>query len=239
MQNLAQTRNPTNLKRISFGVLVLLVLSVFTCAETLRASDDFQSWNSMQLKVVDTKYVDYVTYGELRLTNDAGKLGFWQTTQKLQYDFFKYLGLATNYTYLESEVANAKQTRNEFKYHHRFELEANPRWSWKDRLNLRNRNRVEFRWIEGRGSDNTRWRTLGEVEVPLHKIPIVKSVYMSDELFIDFPRQTINETRIVPVGLTVGVIKGIDLKVYYMIQSQKGNTWSSNQVLGTQLNLDF
>ena len=62
---------------------------------------------------------------------------------------------------------------------------------------------------------------------------------MSDELFIDFPRQTINETRIIPVGLTMGVVKGIDLKVYYMIQSQKGRTWSSNQILGTQLSLDF
>ncbi len=219
--------------------ILLLTFPLFLLCGVLYAGDDFQNWNSMQLKVVDTEYVDYVTYGELRLTNDAGKLGFWQTTQKLQYDFFKYLGLATNYTYLESEVANAKQTRNEFKYHHRFELEANPRWAWKDRVKLRNRNRIEFRWIEGRGSDNTRWRTLGEVEVPLRKIPIIKSVYMNDELFIDFPRQTINETRIIPAGLTLGLYQGVDLKVFYMIQMQKGSTWSSNQILGTQLSMDF
>lgn len=225
-------------KIIIMNVVVIMVsLSLMThCA---WAKDDFQSWNRVQLKVIDTKYIDYVTYGEMRFTEDAGNTGLWLTSQKVKYDFFKYLGLGTNYTYLETETSNAKKTKNEFKYQHRFEIEVIPRWSWKDRIKLSNRNRLEFRWIEGRGSDNTRYRAMGEIEVPVRKIPIVKSVYMNDELFIDFPRQTINESRIVPVGLTLGVHKGVDLKVFYMIQCQKGNTWSSNQILGTQINMDF
>jgi len=229
--------------KITFSVRMLFLITVgglvFSGGIEGYAQDDFQSWNRAQLKVIDTPYVDYITYGDLRLNQDAGNLGFWLLSQKLKFDFFKYLGLGTNYSYLENETANVKKTQDEYKYQHRLELEVTPRWSWKDRLRLSNRNRLEFRWIEGRGSDNTRYRAMLEAEVPLRPVPWVKSFFMNDEVFVDFARNTISETRVTPAGISFKLYPGVDFKVFYMIQCQKGNSWSSNQIVGTHLILDF
>jgi len=227
------------MKKILILPFTFLLLPFLLLCRSVYATDDFQSWNRAELKVIDTRYVDYVTYGELRLNHDSQNLGFWMSSQKLKFDFFKYLGLGTTYSYLETETSNSKKTQDEYKHQHRFELEVTPRWTWKETVKLSNRNRFEFRWIEGRGSDNTRYRTMFQAEVLTSKLPWVKSFYANDELFVDFTRRTINETRIIPAGLTFHLYKGVDFKVFYMIQCQKGGTWSSNQILGTHLILDF
>ncbi|OGW72731.1 MAG: hypothetical protein A2Y02_03125 [Omnitrophica bacterium GWA2_52_12] len=220
-----------------------VILCVFAAsgAGVCRAGDDFQYWSRAQVKVIDTPYVDYVNYWEMRFDHDASNTGFWQGSQALAFDFFKYLGLGLNYTYLETEADNARKTANEFKYQHRLELEANPRWSWRERINFKNRNRMEFRWVEGKGSDNGRLRHLAEAEVPVHlkRFPFLHSFFVNDEIFIDFKRRTISENRVIPAGVTVKLWKQSKLKVFYMIQSQQGATWSSNQVLGSHILIDF
>ncbi len=220
---------------------VILGVCILAGAGAGLAADDFQYWSRAQVKVIDTPYVDYIHYWEMRFDHDASNTGFWQGSQALAFDFFKHLGLGVNYTYLEAETDNALKTANEFKHQHRLELEASPRGSWKDRVYFRNRNRMEFRWIEGKGSDNGRLRHLAEAEVPVHfkKAPFVQSFFSNDEIFIDFKRRTLNENRVIPLGVTLKLWRQNKLKIFYMIQSQQGGTWSSNQILGTHILIDF
>lgn len=220
----------------------LILIILLMAAAPAFGEDDFQYWPRLLIKAIDTKYVDYTSYGEIRFMRDAGRPGLWQTSQKIQYDFLKNLSFVTTYTYLENKVTDTKRKTDEFQYHHRMEFEFNPHWQPAGRFKLFNRNRMEFRWIEDKGSDNGRYRQLWEVELPtkVKQIPFLKSIYVNNEIFVDFNRRTLAENRATPIGITFRLSEKNSIKVFYLIQSKKGaSDWSSNQILGTQLVLAF
>lgn len=227
------------MKKVKALTLAAIVLGGLTALGNALAEDDFQYWSRYQIKLLDTQYFDFTHYNEFRLNDDASNLGLWLTSQKLELQPWKYLGFGLNYTYLETETANARRTQNEYKYHHRLELEATPNYDWRGRIKFKNRNRIEFRWIEDKGSDHGRFRHLWEVEIPVKKIPRVQAVYLNNEFFIDFNTREINENRVVPFGVTFHLYRKIALKTFYMIQSKKADTWESNQIFGTNLLIAF
>ncbi len=78
------------------------------------------------------------------------------------------------------------------------------------------------------------------VEIPVQKMPFVKSVYLNNEIFVDFHAHALNEDRVTPVGITLQIYKKLRLKIFYMIQTKKGTRdWSSNQILGTHFLISF
>lgn len=219
--------------------MMILWIALVLCMPAALAADDFQYWSRYSLKLFANDKVDFTNYWEMRSFDDASNLGLWYTSQKLQIHPFKYLSFGMNYTYLESEVSDAKKRTNEFKYQHRLELEASPHWNWDDHLKIKNRNRMEFRWIEGRGSDNGRFRHLWELYKPLNA-GWLKGIYSNNEIFVDFGRHQINENRLTPAGIALKFNQHAGLKIFYMIQSQKtGEDWKSNQILGTQVDLSL
>lgn len=221
-------------------LFVLFFILCLAGTEPARAEDDFQYWSRAQIKLLDTQYADLLHLWDLRFFEDASRLGFWYTTQKLQLDPYAHLSFAIAHTYLESETFNPARTRSEFKQQQRLELEMNPRWNFGKRLVIKNRNRVEFRWIEDKGSDNGRFRHLWEAEFPVSRIRFLRSFYLNNEIFIDFNQEALNEDWITPAGITVPVYGKSSLKIFYMIQSKKGNKdWASNQVLGTHFFIEF
>lgn len=217
----------------------LFLLFFFSAAILLFAEDDFQFWPRFSLKAIDTQWVDFVHYMELRLADHVSRPKFWQTGEKLQLSPWKYLGFALGYTYLEDKLTNSKTQETEYKFQHRLELEVNPQWK-SDWFSIFNRNRIEFRWIEDQGSDHPRYRQMWELEIPVKKVLFLKSIYANNEIFIDFNKRELTENRVTPAGITVRLHKNTQLKVFYMIQSKKGaRDWSSNQVLGTHFVVSF
>ncbi|OGW85718.1 MAG: hypothetical protein A3C35_02255 [Omnitrophica bacterium RIFCSPHIGHO2_02_FULL_46_11] len=225
------------MKKLILGIFTGMLL--FTPTH-LWAEDDFQYWQRLQIKAIDTKHVDYITYGELRFLDDVSDFGFWQASQKLQLDPIKYLQLGVNYTYLQNEAVDTKTKKKDFKSHHRLELEINPYYQVTHWLKFKTRNRLEFRWIEDAGSDNARFRHMDELEFPLKHLGPLQSIYANNEFFVDFNRERIVENRVIPIGLTFKLYKKTTFKIFYLIQSKRGSRdWSSNQVLGSQLSLAF
>lgn len=209
-------------------------------APSVFSEDDVQYWSRLSIKAIDTNYFDYVTYGELRLTEDSSDFHFWQTSQKFQFDPIDHLSLAINYTHLQEEVSDSKTRKSEFKVHNRFELEVNPYAAIKDYVKIKSRNRIEFRWIEDRGSDNTRFRQMWQIEVPIKKVPFLQSIYINNELFYDFNREQFTQNRWIPGGVAIKIYEKSLIRIFYMIQSVKGRPdWSSNQILGTHIELAF
>ena len=220
--------------------VILTFAALFLFSRGIWAEDDFQYWQRLQLKVIDTKYFDYMTYGELRFAEDASDLHLWQTSQKFQLDPVNHLSLGINYTYLEEEVLDSKTKENDFKYHNRLELEVNPYFSVGPYIKIKNRNRMEFRWIEDKGSDNGRFRQMWHIEVPIKGVSIINAVYTNNELFYDFSREQFAQNRWIPAGVAFKIYKENLLRIFYMIQSVKGRPdWSSNQILGTHVELAF
>ena len=127
-----------------------------------------------------------------------------------------------------------------FQPQHRLELEANPYWSAADFLKVKNRNRLEFRWIENQGSDITRFRHRWELEFPLKEKAPLRAVFVNNEFFYDFNKGEYSENRAIPFGVKLALNNRISLQVFYMIQSRKGSAdWSSNQVIGTHVFISF
>lgn len=217
-----------------------MLLTVIFPFETVQGEDDFQYWSRYQVKLLDTEHIDFVNFWEFRAFEDASDVGLWYTSQKLIFDYFKNLQFGLNYTYLENESASPRSGKVHSKYQHRLELEANPHWKWGDWLRIDNRNRVEFRWIQDKGSDNGRYRQRWQVSVPVKNIPKVQKIYANNEVFWLFETGKVNENRLIPLGVSFKVTEKSSLSLFYMIQSRKrGGNWTSNQILGTFLSFKF
>lgn len=88
--------------------MIVMAGLIFGPASEARAEDDVQYWPRYSVKAIDTKYVDFTNYGELRLTEDISDLNTWFTSQKIQIDPFPHLNLGINYTYLRNKTVNSK-----------------------------------------------------------------------------------------------------------------------------------
>lgn len=218
------------------GVIILFFLFLPSAG---FARDDFQYRQLLTLKVIDTKKVDLVLFNQMRLNHDAHDVSFYSTSPQLKFDVWKNLQLGLNYTYLNVKVFNPAAGRNEFRYHHRLELEANPHWEIGERVKITMRNRYEFRWIEDKGSDNPRLRHRTNVEFPLKNILPLQSVYANSEFFYDLDDHRYNENWTVPLGLKFKINQQTNFSIFYMIQTRLTNTWTSSQAVGTHVMINF
>ncbi len=209
-------------------------------AAPVQAEDDFQYWSWYLVKVIDTEKIDLSMYADARFYNDLKDEGLYLISPKIQYNFFDNVSFSTNYTYLNYRSTNALSGDAEFKYQHRAELEVNPHFKINDYISFHNRNRLEFRWIEDKGSYNTRSRHRFAFSFPLKDSKFLKKIYTNSEIFYNYAEHTYDENRTVPIGLSFKLNDKTSLDTFYMIQFKKGSTdWKSNEILGTMLKLKF
>lgn len=218
-------------------VLIGLLLLIFPPAAFAR--DDFQYRQLLTFKVIDTQKADFLLFNQLRLNHDAQDVGFYSITPQLKFDLWKNLQLGLNYTYLNTKVSNTAAGRDEFRFHHRVELDASPHWDIGDLVTITLRNRYEFRWIENNGSHNPRLRHRTNLEFPLKNVLPLQSVYTNSEFFYDLNDHRYMENWTVPFGLKFKVTKQTNFSVFYMVQSRLTDTWTSAQILGTHVLIDF
>jgi hypothetical protein len=223
------------------SLLALLILTVLFAVNVpwARAEDDFGFWQQIDVKTLDTEKIDLSTYGEWRLRQDASDLTYWQASEKLRMDFWKNLGLGLNYTYLNTKSYNTRLGHDEMLYHHRIEFEAIPHWDLGKWAKFEMRDRVELRWIENQGADNTRYRSRWLVDFPLKKnfLPF-KSVYLSTEVFYDDSLHEFTEQQTVPLGLNFKINDKTSWKLFLMVQSkEKAGNWNTGEIIGTSLSV--
>jgi len=203
---------------------------------TAWARDDFQTRELYTLKFIDTQKLDFQTFLQFRRQNDARNVTFYHLSPQLKYDAWKNLGLGLNYSYINLEIGD------EFRFHHRAELEANPHWDiggddpW---LKIYMRNRYEFRWIEKQGSHNPRFRHRTNLEFPLKNTGPLQAVYTNSEFFYDINDHRYNENWVVPFGLKFKVHPKASWSLFYMIQHKLSDTWTSSQIIGSHLFINF
>ncbi len=214
-------------------ILTLVFLFFILSERNVWARDDFQYRQLLTVKLVDTKKVDFSIFSQMRMNHDAQDISFYLISPQLKFDVWKNVALGLNYSYVNLKVFNSAAGRDEFKIHHRCELEVDPHWSAGDWLEVQMRNRYEFRWIEDQGSDNPRFRQRTQLEFPLKHLSPVQSVYMNSEFFYDINDHRYNENWTVPLGIKFKVNKNASLSVFYMVQSRLTSAWTSSQIVGT------
>lgn len=218
------------------------LIIMFLCVGGIeaRADDDFQYWSQLSLKPYKSERFDVVIFTDARLMDNAEKMGLYFISPRVVYHHSKSLDLGINYTFQESRRTAPSAADDSYNSQQRIECEINPQWPLAEWLKLKMRNRFEFRWIEARGWDNTRYRQRWMFEFPLKNALPLRSIYINSEFFYDFPQRNISENRSVPLGLNFKLRENVGFSVFHMIQSQKGSdSWASNQIVGSLISIDF
>lgn len=190
------------------------------------------SWN---IKVVDTRCVDLIQYGEVHVSDHAPAPLQYQLSERVAFDPWKSLGFALGYTYLSRQVHHGLLDAWDDTATHRFEVEVNPRWDLGKGVKLSLRNRFEERWIEDKPGTYPRSRHRLELAVPLRKASPVSEVFTYVEPFVDWRTGEVSQTRVVPLGWTFRLSRQLSLRTYYAWQTfQNGADHYNEHMLWTQ-----
>lgn len=221
-------------------VMIILIGVVLFFSSHSFGSDDVQYWSQYNLKLVDGEHVDVKFYGEGRIYNDVEDLGLYLGSLRVTYDYIDHLQFGTNYTYINYKSRSSNDILGDWRFQHRAEVEVNPYFNIGDHLKVSIRNRMEFRWIENRGSYNTRFRHRWTFAYPLKDMGILKKVYANTEFMYNLAEHTYDENRTVPLGLTFRINDKTSLNTFYMIQTKKGSDdWAASHILGTMFSYKF
>ena len=191
--------------------------------------------------MLDTKYVDVTTWGQIGFSDSTPNPSRVQVGPKVAFDPWAYLTFGINYSYFQKEVLKTTTGEFETSGEHRAEFEVNPHYTFENGIQINVRNRWEHRWFIDAGGENDRTRHRLELVFPVKKLRLLTDVFTSAEFFYDWDRDLNSEERIIPLGLTFTLARKVKLKAFYMwqpIQSRPGD-WTHSHVFYTQLYLSL
>lgn len=218
----------------------LLVVVGLLCSggSAAWAGDDFQTWETVELKKRLGTSWELFFRPEVRIRDDASELFYHEYRQGIRWKGWRHLQVGVNYLFVRNESSG--KPREE----HAGELDVTP----KTRIgpfDASLRGRVSIRSIQGSAAEQE-WqlRFLPKLAYPTKLAGHQATPYVADDVFYDDTRAAWNQNRfslgtLIPVGTFAGAEIGVDL--YYMLQSLRGarRDWSSNHILGTQLIVQF
>jgi hypothetical protein len=207
-------------------VLAIAALAILlgraSFAQTTETSGAF--WPGADLHLQLTPNLRALAFAESRTDQDfpyrqvdfGGGLGlqWWRFTQPhaedIDPDKENYLVTAAGYEHLQTFQSGNDTIEN------RLAVEATPRFRLGDRLLLSDRNRVEFRWVNGDYS--TRYRNLFAVEYDAAIHGVRFAPYASAEFFYDITTSTWKQEWYT-AGFQVPYRKWLMVDLYYLRQN--------------------
>lgn len=202
-------------------------------------NNDFQVWSSTKVEQFEWNDISFAFQIEFRSQDGLSELGTFNLSQKISTPINENHKFALNLTYETSRSSD----QAEWRHLYRPELEISSRFKLSENWNLDLRNRMELTFKEGEGNDIfPRYRGRALLKYQTDILPNGKWIGFGNEFFYDFDADRWNQNRIYPVIAAFSVGQGVDLEVYYMINTKRsGNqsAWDAAHVLGFNLGLDF
>lgn len=224
-RSLSQPRTPRLRLSGLAGLAAVLALAIAARA------DDFQTWQTVSLKWLDTKHVDLTTLAHTRILDNSSDFSLWRVGQAVTTDPLPWLRAGVAYRYTES-----KNSAGDWRHQHRGDFQMTPHFNLGHRVSVSLRNRLELRATEGVDEVHEVLRMRLQFNVATPEWKPVRGFYVSNELFHSFDRDVIFENRAVPLGLRFRLHEKANLSVFYMIRSVRGaDEWRHAHVLGTGL----
>jgi len=148
---------------------------------------------------------------------------------------FNYLDFQMNLTYLRLRNSNYAFI-NQF----RMEPELNPHFKIGKRFAVNIRNRVEFRSIEDKGWNNTRYRGRARISLMLNESGLFKSLFADSEFFYDCVGGRHTDQWTIPLGLNLSLTDKTFVQLFYMIQQRGGSSnWIYNHIIGSMVTVSL
>ncbi len=222
-----------------FGWVALsAILVLFGQAQTGWAGDDFQVWETLELKKRVGNAWELFFLPEVRIRDDASDLFYHEYRQGVRFKPSKHLTLGLNHLFVRNESSGKPRDEQTG------ELDVTPR-AVVGPLELSLRGRVALRTIQGSAAEQEfQIRLMPKIAYPTQWAGRKVSPYLANDSFYDYPTDAWNQQRtylgvVIPLKEWKGVASSIDL--YYMAQSQRSarKDWSTNHVLGTKLIVRF
>ncbi len=217
-----------------FESLIFIAFFIFLAGTYAYAgSSDFQyrNINSVTWKV--SKDWKLSLTEEVYFKDDASDFYYEHTELGILYSgFFKWLDVSLNFRHALTESPSNKWKKEEQPGFH-----ATFKFKIKD-YDFSDRNRFEYR-IREDSDDFWRYRNMVTMRFPLKLTRYNIQPYLSDEFFVDFDKEELNENRAY-AGLSFKLSKNWGADLYYLWRRVKsGDKWTTNNILGTRLKLEF
>jgi hypothetical protein len=203
---------------------------------TGAVADETAAWQALNLKYLDTRYVDLVFYGEVRESFEPSGFGGYLLSQQVKFALHPNLEGGINYTFISLPAKKAGQYIDI----QRAEFELTPRFKLGEGVEISARQRFELRWVEGLNGVNERTRHRLQLDFPIHQVGCLKSVFVSGEAFYDYSIDKFVEYRIVPFGVSFKLSKKVGFSTFYMLQELRPGQQSYNRhIFGTTLSISL
>lgn len=219
--------------KFRFIFLIFGVLLFSSVAKTVIAGNELQYWSLYVFKFYNEEKISAELLTEVKMYENVREIGLYLFSPRVKYKFNANINLQLNTTYLKG-----LNKSGDYITQYRFEPEINPNFIICAAYKIDLRNRIEFRHIERKDWDNTRYRGRIRFTAPLKDAGIFQSLFFATEYFYDFALHKHLDQWTIPCGLNIGVARYLQLQLFYMIQRQKGsNQWFSNHIIGSMLSV--
>lgn len=198
--------------KFTLAVVASALFSVAAAAQTtqVRADEDIQSWNDVQLTMPLAKKVDFFTKLTLRFGKNITRLNDGRYTIGLVLKPSKALSISPFFGYI-----NARNGGGDFRIENRLSLSATYRFPIK-KFGLTHRSTYEYR-MRAVNTWQYRAQMTFDKDIPKHIIRHTK-FFFGDEVFYNSATAKFSRNRF-NIGLTKTINKNLAVDIYYMRQN--------------------
>ena len=210
---------------------LFLALAVFAlgvsaaAAQAATETEDFQSWNDVQITAPMSKRVDFILTGTARFGGNLRKAVDQRLSIAFNLKINDWLSVQPSYTHISTTpVVGRNRIEN------RLSFAATYKFPFK-KFGLSNRGLFERRLRSAQNS--TRYRNRLLFELPLKKFYDTR-FFASEEVFYDWSLKRWSRNRFA-VGLGKAINKKLGIDVFYMRQNDGTTRPGDLHIIGTTL----
>lgn len=173
------------------------------------------------------------TYVKLETGNHFKNIRSMQFNEQLQWKTSKNFSLELHYAYLHNRsiVPNSS-----WRWQHRLELEANPKFELPCNYQIETRNRLEIRKVKNEPKTLYRFRQKTMLVLPFENAGSLKSLSMYNEIFYNISTNRFTQERVCPCQLTLAISDKMELDIFLLVRFfTTDDIWQKSAVIGTQL----
>lgn len=213
------------MKKIFFLIFCFGLAPLPASMQTIADTDDFQSWNEVQVTVPASEKLDLFFSGTMRFGSNVSKLSDARVAAGVVYKPNKKWSFSPFHLYVR-----ARNSRGVFQTENRLNLRAGYRFPFK-KFGLSHRSALEYRIREPQNSWRYRPSITFEKELPKKLTPGAR-MFITEEIFYDSILKKFSRSRF-SVGIGKTLTKKLSLDAYYMRQTDSNSRPGNLNVVGT------